>query len=82
MLSFYLLLVESDFIVYVRLLKIFLDDDKISDLLKVHDMKTQALMIVVPFAFTLRPLASIFAVILGMYEPSKLYLVNSSRIAS
>ncbi|KAF3630685.1 Elongation factor 1-delta [Capsicum annuum] len=33
-------------------LKIFLDNDKISDFLKVHDMKTQSLLIAAPFVFT------------------------------
>ncbi|PHU03278.1 Elongation factor 1-delta [Capsicum chinense] len=33
-------------------LKIFLDNDKISDFLKVHDMKTQSLLIATPFVFT------------------------------
>lgn len=42
---------------------------KVFCLLKVHDMKTQALVIAAPFAFTLGILSSIFAIILGMSEP-------------
>lgn len=41
-------------------------------ILQIQEMKTQAVVIAAPFAFTLGLLASIFAVLLGMAEPQRL----------